>query len=142
MDHVVYLETAANEMARLLDGTKRMIVRGAAGRKLPYGKVQPGDALYFVNNDGKGLIEARGVVRSVLNSDKMTPEASAALVSGHQAQLQLTEKQLARWAGKRYLVLITVEEVTAVAPFGFDRSAYGNMDDWLPVGEIDSVRTV
>jgi hypothetical protein len=119
-----------------------MIIRGAAGRKLPYGKVQPGDALYFVNNDGKGVIEARGVVGSVLNSGKMTPEESAALVSRHQAQLQLTEKQLARWAGKRYLVLIEVEEVTAVAPFGFDRSAYGNMDDWLPVGEIHSVRRV
>jgi hypothetical protein len=142
MDHVVYLETAANEMARLLDGTKKMIIRGAAGRKLPYGKVQPGDALYFVNNDGKGVIEARAVVGSVLNSGKMTPEESAALVSGHGAQLQLTEKQLARWAGKRYLVLIELEEVTAVAPFGFDRSAYGNMDDWLPVGEIHSVRRV
>jgi hypothetical protein len=82
------------------------------------------------------------VVRSVLNSDKMTPEASAALVSAHQAQLQLTEKQVARWAGKRYLVLMEVEGVTAVVPFGFDRSAYGNMDDWLSVGEIDAVRTV
>lgn len=142
MDHVVYLETAANEMARLLNGAKTMIIRGAAGRKLPYGKVQPGDALYFVNNDGKGVIEARGVVSSVLNSGKMTPEESAALVNRRQAHLQLTEKQLARWSGKRYLVLIEVEEVTAVAPFSFDRSAYGNMDDWLPVGEIDSVRRV
>ncbi|MFO7683976.1 MAG: hypothetical protein R6X34_28430 [Chloroflexota bacterium] len=142
MDHVVYLETAANEMARLLDGTKTMIIRGAAGRKLPYGKVQPGDVLYFVNNDGTGQIQARGIAGSVLNSDKMTPDESAALVNRHQAQLQLTEKQLARWAGKRYLVLIEVEEVTAVVPFSFDRSAYGNMDDWLPVGEIDSVRRV
>ena len=88
------------------------------------------------------MIEARGVVDSVLNSAKMTPEESAALVSGHQAQLQLSEKQLARWSGKRYLVLIGVERVTAVVPFGFDRSAYGNMDDWLPVGEIDAVRRV
>ena len=32
MDHVVYLETAANEMDRLLGGTKTMIIRGAAGR--------------------------------------------------------------------------------------------------------------
>jgi hypothetical protein len=41
-------ETAANEMARLLGSTKTMIIRGAAGRKLPYSKVLPGDALYFV----------------------------------------------------------------------------------------------
>jgi len=39
MDHIVYLETAANEIARLLNSTKTMIIRGAAGRKLPYGRV-------------------------------------------------------------------------------------------------------
>jgi hypothetical protein len=104
-------ETAANEMARLLNGTKTMIIRGAAGRKLPYGKVQPGDALYIVKNDGKGMIEARGVVDSVLNSDKMTPEASAALVNGHQAQLLLTEKQLTRLSGSGTTAPTLDEEV-------------------------------
>jgi hypothetical protein len=40
-----------------------------------------------------------------------------------------------RWSGKRYLVLIEVENVTAVEPFEIDRSQYGNMDDWLPVDQ-------
>jgi hypothetical protein len=38
MDHVVYVDAAAKEMEKLLDGSKCMILRGAAGRKLPYGK--------------------------------------------------------------------------------------------------------
>lgn len=45
-----------------------------------------------------------------------------------------------RWAGKRYLVLIEVERVCAREPFSFDRSGYGNMDDWLDVGDIGKVR--
>ena len=38
------------------------------------------------------------------------------------------------------LVLIEVENVKAVEEFGIDRSRYGNMDDWLPVEDIDSVK--
>ena len=45
-----------------------------------------------------------------------------------------------RWAGKRYLVLIEVADVTEIEPFAVDKRDYGNMDDWLPVGDIGRVR--
>ncbi len=140
MDHVVYLDAKAEEMSRLLGGEKTMIIRGAAGRKMPYGRVESGDVLYFINNDGEGLIKARAVVQSVMNSEKLTKEQSINLVSDHQDQLQLTDRQFKRWAGKRYLVLISVKELAALAPFAIDKSEYSNMDDWLPVGDIKNVK--
>jgi len=140
MEHVVYLDTHAKELEHLLACKKTMIVRGAAGRKLPYGRVNPGDLLYFINNDGKGSVQARAKVCRVLNSEPLTPEASQRLLANHQDTLQLTEKQQKRWSGKRYLTLITVEKVQKVEPFQIDRSDYGNMDDWLPVGDINNVR--
>ena len=140
MDHVVYLDTQAGELHNLLAGKKTMLIRGAAGRKLPYGRVQPGDWLYLLNNDGQGLVQARAEVSQVLNSERLAPEASLQLIAAHQEALQLTEKQRERWGGKRYLVLIGVIEVEALPPFHIDKSAYGNMDDWLPVGDINSVR--
>ncbi len=48
---------------------------------------------------------------------------------------------LKRFGGKRYIVLITIKEFELLAPFKIDRSNYGNMDDWLPVVEIDKVKT-
>lgn len=140
MDHVVYLDAKAAELKKLLDGSKSMIIRGAAGRKMPYGRVNTADMLYFMENDGSGDVRARAEVIEVLNSDKMTKEESAALVETHQESLQLTKEQQKRWAGKRYLVLITVSDVQSVDPFSVDRSGYGNMDDWLPVGDIENVR--
>ena len=140
MEHVVYLDTQSGEMENLLVGKKTMIVRGAAGRKLPYGRVNPGDILYFLNNDGKGLVQARAKVCQVLNSEPLTSEASQKLLADHQDALQLTEKQQQRWRGKRYLVLITVGAIQELEPFQIDRSGYGNMDDWLPVGDIHSVK--
>lgn len=140
MDHVVYLDAQADELEKLLAGEKTMIVRGAAGRKLPYGRVNHGDILYFLNNDSKGLVQACAKVSKILNSEPLTPEASQKLLASHQSALKLTKKQQQRWSGKRYLVLITVEAIRKLEPFRIDRSGYGNMDDWLPVGDINSIR--
>ena len=140
MDHVVYLDTKAGEMEALLDGRKTMILRGAAGRKLPYGRVEVGDMLYFIRNNGEGIVRARAEVSWVLNSEKMDKAQSVLLAEKHQEQLQLTPVQHRRWAGKRYLVLVQVQNVAAVEPFSIDKSDFGNMDDWLPVEAIQAVR--
>ncbi len=139
MDHVVYLDAKAAELAKLLSGEKTMIIRGAAGRKMPYGRVNVGGLLYLVENDGSGLVRAKTRVVSVFNSEKMDKDQSIALVEEYQDRLQLTVKQFERWAGKRYLVLIEIEEVKTLDPFPIDKSDYGNMDDWLPVENIKSV---
>jgi hypothetical protein len=140
MDHVVYVDAKADEMGKLLEGGKRMIIRGAAGRKMPYGRVNQADRLFFIANDGSGLVKAKAQVANVHNSEKMTKDESITLVENNQEKLILTGAQYKRWAGKRYLVLIEVDQVEALIPFRIDRSAYGNMDDWLPVGDIETVK--
>lgn len=117
-----------------------MIIRGATGRKMPYGRVEAGDTLYFLNNDAEGQVKARAIVVRVLNSDALSEDGSLRLIDEHQAGLQLTEKQLKKWGGKRYLVLIWIEKPEKVKSFRVDKSAYGNMDDWLPVGNIESAK--
>ncbi len=140
MDHVVYVDAKAGELSEILAGNKKMIIRGAAGRKMPYGRVHSNDVLYLIKNDGRGLVKAKAKVLSVLNSEKMTKDESTSLVEKYQGQLQLASAQFKRWAGKRYLVLIEIGDVEKLEPFGVDKSEYGNMDDWLPVGNIEKVR--
>lgn len=141
MDHVVYLDANAKELDLLLSGKKTMIIRGAAGRKMPYGRVNRDDVLYFINNNAEGLIQAKASVKDVFNSERMTEEESARLVESHQGKLQLSKKQQDRWAGKRYLMLVEVSDLKKIEPFQIDKSGYGNMDDWLPVEEIERVKS-
>lgn len=140
MDHVVYTDAQAREMEKLLNGEKTMIIRGAAGRKLPHGRVQVGDILYLINNNAEGLIKAKATVKNALHSEKLTEEDSIELVQKNQPKLQLSHKQFKRWAGKRYLVLVEVINTEAVPSFAIDKSNYSNMDDWLPVGDIATVK--
>lgn len=140
MDHVVYVDHKAGELEKLIAGEKTIVIRGATGRKLPYGRVHEGDVLYFIRNNGEGMVRAKATVSNVFNSEKMDKEESTKLVDDNAEGLQLSSKQYKKWAGKRYLVLITVENVEELEPFKIDRSNYGNMDDWLPVEEIDSIQ--
>lgn len=140
MDHVVYMDTGEGELKKLLNGSKRMIIRGANGRKLPYGRVQAGDRLFFIQNDGKCEVRASAKVTMVINSDKLSEEEARQLLDVNQEKLLLSQAQIKRWVGKRYLVLIGIEEASLLPAFVIDRSEYGNMDDWLPVGDISRVK--
>jgi hypothetical protein len=117
-----------------------MLIRGATGRKMPYGRVNTGDILYLLENDGCGLIRAKADVSGVINSEKMDKVQSIALVNNYQDHLQLTKAQTERRAGKRYLVLIELTNLELLEPFPIDKSEYGNMDDWLPVNNIKTVQ--
>lgn len=117
-----------------------MIIRGAAGRKMSRGSVFENDRLYFVNNDGKGLIKARGKVKSVFHSEKMDKSTSEKLVEENLEKHRLTVQQFKRWAGKRYLVPVELENIERLNPFSFDKTEFSNMDDWLPVGNIEKVK--
>jgi len=139
MDHVVYLDAKAKEMDKLLAGEKTMIIRGAAGRKMPYGRVNENDMLFFINNNAEGLVKTKALVSLVVNSEKMTKEETVQFVEEHKDKLNLTTAQFKRWAGKRYLVLVALSQIDKVDPFSIDKSDYGNMDDWLPVGEITKI---
>jgi hypothetical protein len=137
MEHLVYCDSKAKVLEKLLNGTKTLIIRGAAGRKLPYGRVFEGETLYFIENNGDGLIKAKGVVSSVINSEKMTEDESKKLVAEKQDELTLTPAQIQRWAGKKVLCLVGVKDVQPIETLNFDRKK--NMDDWLIVEKIEHV---
>ncbi len=140
MEHVVYLDYKAKELENLKSGKKSMIIRGAMGRKLPYGKVFKDDVLYFIENNGDGLVKAKALVSDVFNSEQLSKEESLLLIEKNQNKLLLDSGLMKRFGGKRYLVLITIENFKVIENFKIDRSQYGNMDDWLPVGNIEKVK--
>jgi hypothetical protein len=76
----------------------------------------------------------------VINSEKLSEQESLELIMNHQPMLCLSPNQIKRWGGKRYLVLIEIENMQEVTPFEIDRSNYGNMDDWLPAEDVRSIK--
>ena len=138
MDHIAYCDKKAKELEKLFNGSKSMLIRGAAGRKIPYGRVNEGEKVYLVENDGSCEIKASALVKSVFNSEKMTKEESEKLIQENMDKLNLTNAQLKRWNGKRYICLIEISDIKEIEPFTFKRTS--NMDDWLIIEKIDEVK--
>ena len=138
MDHIVYLDAKSNEIDNLIKGNKSMIIRGASGRKVPYGMVKEGDILYFLNNNTEGVIKAKGEVISVYDSEKLSVEESFETIIRNQDKLQLPDKIFEEIAGKQYLVLVGLDNVQEINPARLDKDSFSNVDDWLPVGKIDN----
>lgn len=139
MEHLVYCEKEADVLGKLVRGEKTMIVRGAAGRKLPYGRVFENEILYFVVNDGTHMVMAKAVVSHVINSESLNPTEADEILTCHAKALNLSAKQQKRWARKKRYCLVSVEDVQMLEkPFRYGRQ--GNMDDWITVVSIDEIK--
>lgn len=139
MVHLVYCDNAGKKGEKVLDkilkGQKTMIVRGAAGRKIPHSRVNVGETLYFMEK-GTALIHVMATVKNVFNYVKLSDEEITKVLQENQPKLNLTEKQQQRWH-KKCLCLVEFENVQEIEPLAFDHQ--GNMDDWLIIDKIEDV---
>lgn len=138
-EHLVYLNKEGKELQKLLAGEKNAIIRGAAGRKSPLGGLaKVGDRVYFVETGGDLLVTHRGMIENVIETEKMTPEESQQFVEQHQSELNLSKKQMERWAGKKFLAIYRIAELEAIEPFTYQRGK--NMDDWVITSSIEEIK--
>lgn len=139
MVHLVYCDNVGKKGEKVLDkilaGTKTMVVRGAAGRKIPHSRVSPGERLYFMEK-GSAEITATAIVKAVQNYVKLSDEEITKTLADNQSKLNLSDKQKERWH-KKCLCFVEFENVEAITPLAFDHQ--GNMDDWLIIEKIEDV---
>lgn len=135
MVHLVYCDDKSKELAKILDGSKTMIIRGAAGRKIPHSRVFKDEIIYFMEKRTK-KITAKAVVTDVQNYVKLSDEEITKTIEDNNSKLQLTDKQKERWH-KKCLCLVEFKNVEEIEPLDFDHQ--GNMDDWLIIEKIEDV---
>lgn len=139
MVHLVYCDNAGKKGEKVLDkiiaGKKTMIIRGAAGRKIPHSRVFEKEELYFMEK-GSSRITAKAKVCHVDNYVKLSEEEIIKILEDNQNKLNLTDKQKTRWH-KKCLCLIEFHDVELITPLAFEHQ--GNMDDWLILEKIEDV---
>ncbi len=139
MVHLVYCDNTGKKDEKVLDkilaGTKIMVVRGAAGRKIPHSRVFDGETLYFMEK-GSAKITASATVSNVQNYVKLSENEITKILEENQSKLNLSEKQKTRWH-KKCLCLVEFSDVKEIEPLDFDHQ--GNMDDWLIIEKIEDV---
>lgn len=136
MVHLVYCDDKEKVLEKILSGEKTMVIRAAAGRKIPHSRVFEGEKLYFMKK-GTAKISAKAEVKSVQNFVKLTEEQIDDVLDKNADKLNLSEKQRLRWH-KKCICLTEFQNVEEIIPpLEFERQ--GNMDDWLILEKIEDV---
>ena len=94
MVHLVYCDDKTKELNKILDGSKTMIIRGAAGRKIPHSRVFKDEILYFMEK-GTKKITAKAVVKEVQNFVKLSEDEITKTIEENNNKLQLTKRTMA-----------------------------------------------
>lgn len=135
MVHLIYCDDKEKVLEKILQGTKTMVIRAAAGRKIPHSRVLSEETVYFMKK-GTGVISTKATVTSVENYTKLSQEESLKAIEDNQTKLNLSEKQIKRW-NKKCLCMVEFNNVEEIAPLEFDHQS--NMDDWLIIEKIEDV---
>lgn len=135
MVHLVYCDDKEKVLEKILDGSKTMIIRAAAGRKIPHSRVFDGEKLYFMKK-GSGKISATATVKSVQNLVKLSEDEITKTFADNQKKLNLSKKQQERWH-KKCMCLVEFQNISEIEPLDFEHQ--GNMDDWLIIEKIEDV---
>ncbi|MCP4178777.1 MAG: hypothetical protein GY756_13515 [bacterium] len=135
MVHLVYCDDKEKVLEKIMNGTMTMIVRGAAGRKIPHSRVFKDEFIYLMKK-GTAQITAKAKVVAVQNYTKLIEEEINDVFSNNQEKLDLSPKQRKRWH-KKCLCLVEFTDLVEIGPLQFDHQS--NMDDWLIIEKIEDV---
>lgn len=139
MNHLVFLNSQAGELEKILSGIKSMLLKECDPALPPAQGVKPGDSLYFLRNDGDHTLRVRALVVRVLPTVNGLDQDLSHTLKELQPRLQLTEDQYNYWSIKEHVQLVEFDcahkiDVMHVASYKFtDRST------WIAFEEIDQI---
>ena len=103
MNHLVFLDTHAGELEKILSGVKSMVVKEFDPAAQP---VKPGDSLYFLRDNDECTLRVEATVVRVMSFTNSTEEDLSHILKEQQPRLQLTEAQYNTWSVKKQVQLV------------------------------------
>ncbi|HEV2402853.1 MAG TPA: hypothetical protein VGS08_01490 [Candidatus Saccharimonadales bacterium] len=139
MDHIAIMSKDWGLTLKIASGQKTIESRWYKNRSAPWGKISPGDAIYF--KDSGEPIVLKATVSKILQFENLTPNIINGLLRQYGERIGLTDSDLPRYyqrfKDKRYCLLMFLEDVQPVRPFYISKAGYGAMAAWLCIPAIE-----
>lgn len=142
MDHIAIMKKSWGLTRKILTGEKTIESRWYQTKHLPWDRIRAGDTVYF--KDSGELVSVKARVAKVLQFSDLTPQKREEIL------VQYGEKDLGtkdilpevkRYTeGKKYCILIFLENPEKVAPFEIDKTGFGAMSAWLAVDNVERIK--
>jgi len=139
MNHLVFLDTRAGELEKILSGTKSMVAKEFNPAQSAGQAICPGDCLYFLRNKDDCALRVKAtVVRALFFTNRMDEDLSH-ILKEMQPRLQLTEDQYNYWSAKQQVVLIEFGSAHKIGVVHIASNKITDRSDWMAFDEFSKI---
>jgi hypothetical protein len=139
MNYLVFLDTHAHELEKILSGTKSMLIKefDHAGRVNQ--SITPGDGLYFLRNHDDNILRVKATVEQVWYFTNHMDEDLSHVLKEFQPRLQLTEEQYNYWSVKQQSLLVEFGHAQKINQMHIALSKFTWPTNWIAFEEFNSI---
>jgi len=131
MNHLVFLDTQAGELEKILSGGKTMLIKELDPAQTAAPRVNPGDSLYFLRDNGECAVRVKATVTRVpFLTDSLDQDLTHTLKE-LQPRLQLTEDQYNHWSAKQQVVLVEFGSARKIGVIHVAPNRITDRSDWI-----------
>ena len=133
MNHLVFLDTRAGELEKILSGVKSMVMKDFNPTAQP---MKLGDSLYFLRDNDECGLRVKATVVRVLSFSNSTEEDLSHTLKEQQPRLQLTEAQYNTWSVKKQVQLVEFESAHKIDVIQVALNKITKGGDWIDFEEF------
>jgi hypothetical protein len=137
MNHLVFLDTQAGELEKILSGVKSMIAKEFdPATAYP---VRTGDSLYFLRNNDECILRVKATVVRVVPLVNDLNEDLSHTLKEMQPRLKLTEDQYNYWSTKKQVLLVEFVSADKIASIHVTSNNIKDRSDWIAFEDFSLV---
>jgi hypothetical protein len=131
MNHLVFLNTRAGELEKILSGVKCMVVKDLDPAQPAARPVCPGDSLYFLRDNGECAVRVQATVLRVLPAVNSLDQGLSHTLKELQPRLQLTEDQYITWSARKQILLVEFGSAHKIEVIHVTPHKIAERSDWI-----------
>jgi hypothetical protein len=131
MNYLVFLDTGAGELEKILSGSKSMVLKEFDPAQTTGQPVCPGDSLYFLRNKDECNLRVKATVIRVLYFPNQMNDDVSHFLKEMQPRLQLTEDQYNQWTAKQQVLLVEFGSAQKIGLIHVAADKITDRSDWI-----------
>ena len=139
MNHLVFLDTRAGELEKILSGMKTMLIKEFDPAQTTAHPVRPGDSLYFLRDNGECAVRVKATVVRVLFFTNSLDQDLSHTLKELQPRLQLTEDQYNTWSAKQQVLLVEFGSAQKIGVIHVAPDRITDRSDWIAFEEFSLI---
>ena len=131
MNHLVFLDTRAGELEKILSGVKSMVLKDFDPAHAGAPSVAPGDSLYFLRNNVECDLRVEATVVRVVRLVNGPGQDLSRALKELQPRLQLDEGQYNHWSTRKQALLVEFESAHKIALIRVVAAKVADRSEWI-----------